>query len=135
MAFINLTPHDILVFKKNQFVNLVEKNPTTWVADDVQGDAILSLPSMGSVRIATCITSLDDVHGIPVFATQYGELIFTGIDQSNINSNDILIVSLPVVSNAKAAGYQIATQLVSPYQVVRLASDTSIILGCTGFTL
>jgi hypothetical protein len=132
MNYINLTPHVITVYAPNQFINLAQTNPTTWVADGVDGDAILSLPPTGKVaRIDTTTALKGIVDGIPIYDTTYGDI---GGLPDNIGDGDILIVSLPTVSNAKAVNHPLTSILVSPYQVVRLASNTSISLGCTGFT-
>ena len=136
MTFINLTPHDIYLYYVNQFVNLRETNPTIWVADSVEDNRYFHYPSMGSARINTTSqlikNSMD--FDVPIYQSQYGDLVVTGFDINTIKSNDILIVSLPVVSAAKASNHSLTSQLVSPYQVVRKADNLSITLGCTGFT-
>jgi hypothetical protein len=142
MAFINLTPHSISVYSVNQFVNL-QLNNSTWVADKVVGAPKVSLPSMGIAKITTTVkavtTHIYSSGDIPLYVTEYGVLYIEYKDEDRNNpitpkKEDLLVVSLPVVSNAKSAGYDISKQLVSPYQVVRKASDTNIIFGCTGFT-
>jgi hypothetical protein len=143
MAFINLTPHSISVYSVNQFVNLQLENPTTWVADRVVGNPMLSLPSRGIARITTTVKAatmhMDSYSDVPLYVTEYGVLYIEYKDEDINNSitpkkEDLLVVSLPVVMNAKLAGYEIVSKLVSPSQVVRDAFDKSKILGCTGFT-
>jgi hypothetical protein len=131
MRYINLTPHPISVYNGSQFVNLVQINPTTWVADAVNGDSILSIDSTGVARISTSTKIINNVNGIDFYATTYGDIV--GIPD-DIDSDDILVVSLPTVSNAKASNHALANQLVSPWGVVRLASDPNQVLGCQGFT-
>lgn len=77
MAVINLTPHSVEVFNADQFINLEQTNPTTWVADGVNGDPIKSYPSSGMLRISTSTIDANPVDGIPAVATSYGEL--TGV--------------------------------------------------------
>jgi len=131
MRYINLTPHPISVYNGSQFVNLVQINPTTWVADGVEGDPILSLDSVGIAGIATTTRIIRNVNGIDFYATTYGDI--TGLP-SDICADDILIVSLPTVSKAKATSHPLINILVSPWGVIRLASDMNQILGCQGFT-
>lgn len=131
MNYFNLTPHPISVFNTSQFINLQQINATTWVADSVDGDPILSLDSVGIVRISVSTKIIGNVGGVEFHATTYGDIV--GLPD-NIHADDVLVVSLPTVSNAKASGHPLAKQMVSPYGVIRLASDTSVILGCQGFT-
>ena len=130
MAIINLCPHSFDVYAEEQFTNLEQTNPTTWVADGVKGEAILSLASSGSIRIATRTVEGNPVQGIPTVLTVYGEAI--GIP--DVNSDDVLVVSLPAQSMAKAANHPLAAQMVSPYRVVRLRENTSTVLGCMGLS-
>jgi len=132
MRYINLTPHSISVYNGSQFVNLVQINPTTWVADSVDGDPILSLDSAGVARIATSTKIIGNINKIDFYATTYGDII--GLPDDGFYPDDILIVSLPTVNNAKASKHHLAKQLVSPWGVIRLASDMNQILGCQGFT-
>ncbi len=128
---INLTPHIINVFSEDQFVNLEQANPTTWVADGVVGQAVAEYPSKGVARIAPITTDDDSIEGIPVVKTTYGEAV--GIPEG-IGPDDILIVSLPMQSMAKESGHPLAAQMVSPYKVVRSRQNGSLVLGCMGFT-
>jgi hypothetical protein len=143
MTFINLTPHSISVYSVNQFVNLQLENLTTWVADRVVGNPMLSLPSKGIARITTTVKEvknyMESNNDVPLFSTEYGVLYIEYKDEDinntvKVKEGDLLVVSLPVVMNAKLAGYKIVSKLVSPAQVVRDAFDKSKILGCTGFT-
>jgi hypothetical protein len=131
MNYFNLTPHPISVFNTSQFVNLQQVNAMTWWADGVDGDPILALDSVGNARISVSTKIIGSVDGVEFHATTYGDII--GLPDG-IQPYDVLIVSLPTVSNAKASGHPLAEQMVSPFGVIRLASDTSIILGCQGFT-
>ncbi len=130
MAIINLCPHNFNVYAEEQFTNLEQTNATTWVADGVKGEAILSLASSGSIRIATTTVEGNPVQGIPTVKTVYGEII--GIP--DVNSDDVLVVSLPAQSMAKAANHPLAAQMGNPYRVVRLRSNTSTVLGCMGLS-
>lgn len=131
MAIFNLCPHSFDLFREDQFVNLQQLNPTTWVADGVGGSPKLSFGSVGSIRIATTTVETEAVDGIPTVKTEYGDAI--GIPEG-VGATDILIVSLPAQSMAKAAGHPLAAQMGSPYKVVRLASNTSTVLGCMGLS-
>lgn len=131
MTIINLTPHNFDVYNESQFVNLEQVNPTTLIADSVEGDVILSLVSSGSIRIATTTVAGDVVDGIPTVKTVYGEAV--GIPDG-ITPDDVLVVSLPTQSMAKAADHPLASQMASPYKVVRLRSNTSTVLGAMGLS-
>ena len=131
MSFINLTPHAVQVFNEAQFVGLEQVNPTTWVADSVEGAAISDFESAGVLRISTETVEQLPVDGVPMVATKYGEL--TGVPEG-VMQNDRLIVSLPAKSMAVAAGHPLAGQMVSPYKVVRSRENGSLVLGCMGFT-
>ena len=87
--------------------------------------------SVGSARIAVTTEPCDAVDGIPSVITVYGDAV--GIP-SNIQDDDILIVSLPMQSMAKSSGHPLASQMVCPYKVVRSAENGSLVLGCMGFT-
>lgn len=131
----NLTPHAIQVFQPVAFLNLEQTGLSNWVADGVEGDPIFQVASEGMARIKTSTVEDDaiQVEGgeIPVVRTTYGEA--TGIPE-DVLSTDILVVSLPMQSMARASGHINASQMVAPYKVVRLRSDTSKVLGCTGLT-
>ena len=132
MAVFNLCPHSFDLFKEDQFVNLQQLNPTTWVADGVDGVSIVTLPSEGSIRIATSTVEIEPIDGnIPSVKTEYGDAVDI---PDFIKPHDILIVSLPAQSMAKAANHPLAAQMGSPYKVVRLASNTSTVLGCMGLS-
>ena len=129
MAFINLTPHPITVYKESQFVNLEQLNTTTWVADDVDGEPVATFESNGSLRISTETKFLEMVGDIAIMETKYGSI--TGVPE---NFDETMIVSLPTLSMAKQSQHPLADNMVSPYQVVRLREKTSTVLGCVGFT-
>jgi len=134
MKIINLTPHSISFFKESQFLNLASTNPTTWLADAVEGEPIESHESQGVARIATSTIEIDPIINrdvIPAVRTKYGEL--TGIPEG-VKPDDILVVSLPTQSAAHASGHPLAGQMASPYRVVRLRTDTSVILGAIGLS-
>jgi hypothetical protein len=74
MTIRNFTPHSFDVYCQSQFMNFEQVSPTTFIADGVEGEPILSLPSEGSVRIATSTEELGiDSNGVPAFKTVYGE--------------------------------------------------------------
>ncbi|MGL5061362.1 MAG: hypothetical protein ACRC62_15420 [Microcoleus sp.] len=131
MSFINLTPHSVEVYAEIAFINLEQVNPTTWVADSIEGTAIMSIESSGSARISTSTVEAGVVDNVPMVATQYGEAM--GIP-ADVAPGDLLIVSLPMQSMMKASNHALAGQAVAPYKVVRLRSNTSTVLGCMGFT-
>jgi len=125
-------PHSFDVYAKDQFVNLEQTNPTTWIADGVTGDAIVSVPSQGSVRMSTSTQELCvDSNNIPVYNTVYGEP--SGFP-TDLVEGDVVLVSLPVVSMMKASNHPLAAFVASPYKAVRLRSNTSNVLGCMGYT-
>ena len=133
MSFINLTPHDITVFKEEQFEGLVQERPTVWKADKVCGESLLRIKSSGEVRIDTKTETLPSLGGVPMLKTEYGDL--SGIPEDiEIEDQDVLIVSLPTKSNAQQSQHPLAGQMVSPYGVVRAKENGSLVLGCMGFT-
>lgn len=126
----NLTPHSIQVYPVDAFVNLREKN-SCLVADGVDTSLILeNYPASGLV--ARVETRTDDFHSfLPGITkiTRYGQVVgMPGM----VKRTDTFIVSLPTKSAATDIG--LAKQMVTPYNVVRLAGDTGTILGCQGFT-
>ena len=134
MALINLTPHAIQVYGKAGFVNLEQVNPTTWIADGVEGDPISSLSSRGMARISTITSEVKTyVEGCPVVQTEYG--LIEGLPEE-LSAEDYLVVSLPTQQNALQSGHPLATagMLLAPYGVVRKRDNGSIVLGCMGFT-
>jgi hypothetical protein len=127
---LNTCPHNINIFPEDAFINLKQINPTTWVADGVKEEAPLLAfyPSSGSsLRIGVESKPIGSIAGVPCYRAVYGEL--SGLPEEEY---DVIITSLPAVSNAKLKGLAIAEKLCSPHQVVRLSTDTSVILGCTG---
>lgn len=132
MAYINLTPHSVEVYTENAFEGLEQVNPTTWVADSVYTDQPIGVfPSNGSARISTQAVDNGMVGTIPTVKTTYGEA--QGIPD-DVADDDILIVSLPMQSMAKASGHPLADRMVAPYRVVRSRANGSQVLGCMGFT-
>jgi len=128
----NLTPHSVDIYPETAFINLVKVNATTLVADSVEGKAVESLPSIGNLRIKTATLTVDMGLEFPTVKTEYGEL--EGLPPIDFKEEDILIVSLPTQSMCKAAGHPLAMQMATPYKVVRLASNTSTVLGCVGLS-
>lgn len=132
MSVINLTIHSVQVYKPEQFIELEQVKPTTWLADGVEWSPLRDYPSSGyEARIAVSEKVTQEVDGVPCVETTYGEV--TGLPQ-DLDPEATLLVSLPTASMAKSAGHPLASRMVSPKGVVRLRSDTSVILGCMGFT-
>ncbi len=129
---INLTPHSIEVYPEAAFKNLEQTNPTTWIADSVDQNLLLeSFASQGVARITTSVVPAGSIGTIPAVQTSYGELTGIPVD---VDPFDVLIVSLPTQSMAIASGNPLAKNMVSPYKVVRLRSNTSTVLGCMGLS-
>ena len=131
MKVLNLTPHSVQVYDANQFIGLEQTNPTTWVADGVNGDPVAAYPSQGVARISVATEAVQSVLPGEVVATTYGEA--TGIPDG-LDGTEVLIVSLPMQSMAKQAALNEAPQMVAPYKVVRSKANGSVVLGCMGFT-
>ena len=145
MSVINLTPHSVQVYSQESFVKLEKTNPTTWLADSVNGEPLANYNSEGVARITTNVEGEGDTtlgnHGygcpvipdsvVPLVATTYGKA--TGIPEG-VKADDVLIVSLPMKSMAVASGHPLAFQMVSPFGVVRSRANSSLVLGCMGFT-
>jgi hypothetical protein len=132
MRYINLTPHSVEVYAEEAFEGLEQSNPTTWIASSVCSEPIAAFPSKGLARISVSTTETASLPGgIPAVETTYGEA--TGIP-ADVEADDILIVSLPMQSMAKASGHPLANRMVAPYKVVRQRDNTSTVLGCMGFT-
>ena len=130
MEYINLTPHCISIYTENQFVGLKQINPTTWVADSVEGHPVLDIPSRGCARISVD-TEENVVNGLLIAHSTYGDAV--GLP-NKVDPNNVLVVSLPMQSMAKASRHPLAAQMVAPYKVVRSADNGSIVLGAMGFT-
>jgi hypothetical protein len=131
MTIRNLTPHSVDFYSESAFQGLEQLSPTTWVADSVSGSAILSVESEGMLRIATSTTEANPIEGIPTVVTVYGNV--TGVPD-NVSPDDVLVVSLPALSMATAAGHPLASQMMAPYKVVRQRGNTSTALGAMGLT-
>ena len=131
MSVINLTPHSVQVYSQESFVKLEKTNPTTWLADSVKGEPLANYASEGVARINTSTDPIESVLPGQTVVTSYGEA--TGIPES-VKADDILIVSLPMKSMAVASGHPLASQMVSPFGVVRSRANGSLVLGCMGFT-
>lgn len=135
MTVINLTPHSVEVYGQEQFVGLEQVNPTTWVADGVNGDPVAAYQSSGVARIETKVGNVAACDSKQlagqVVTTVYGDA--TGIPE-DVRSSDVLIVSLPMKSMADASLNPLSRQMVSPYKVVRSRDNGSLVLGCMGFT-
>ena len=130
MRIVNLTTHSIEVYNAEQFRNLVQANPTTWVADSVEGTPIAAYPSEGVARIAVSTSPIFSELPGEIVDTVYGEA--TGIPAEIEDA--ILIVSLPMQSMARQANHPLSHQMVAPYKVVRLRTNQGVVLGCMGFT-
>ncbi|NJL03267.1 MAG: hypothetical protein HC910_22850 [Spirulinaceae cyanobacterium SM2_1_0] len=98
MAIFNLTPHKITVYGESQFVGLEQVNPTTWIADSVEGQPLAEFQSEGSLRIQTETVEDAAIQGIPTVRTRFGDLI--GVP-SAVGTGDTLIVSLVALSAAR----------------------------------
>lgn len=124
-------PHKFDVYASAQFINL-ELVKGTYIADSVEGDPIFSAESEGSVRMPMTKEFLgkDDL-GIPVYRTVYGEPEGFPTD---LVEGDVVITSLPVLSNMNASSHPMASFVASPSDVVRLRSNTSTVLGCMGYS-
>ena len=131
MTFINLTDRPIQVFSESQFLGLEQVNATTWVADGLQGEPVAVFESAGVLRVSTETVEQHPINGVPMVATEYGEL--TGVPEG-VTQDDRLIVSRQAKSLAVSAGHPLASQMVSPYKVVRSRQNGSLVLGCMGFT-
>lgn len=132
MTIRNFMPHSFDAYKEKQFVNLEQLNPTTWIADGVEGEPIISVPSEGSVRMSTTTGQVGvDEYGLPIYKTVYGEA--TGFP-TDLKEGDVVLVSLPVVSSMNASGHPLAAFAASPYKAVRLRSNTSTVLGAVSYT-
>jgi hypothetical protein len=131
MTIINLTPHAVNVYPREAFAGLSQLNPTTWIAESVdETKEIKNFPSVGSCRISVEVVDSTPIEGIATVGTKYGNL--HGIPET-VEDTDTLIVSLPTKMMAQASGHHRSSQMVSPHEVVRLATDTSAVLGCMGF--
>jgi predicted transcriptional regulator with HTH domain len=124
---LNLTPHSVEVLLESQFLNLEKLNPTTWVADGVEGEPVRQYSSSGSLRIKTNTIAAEAIDGVE---TVYGDL--EGLPEGY--NGEYMIVSLPAQSMAKQSGHPLASKMLAPYKAVRLRSNPSTVLGCMGFT-
>ena len=134
MTVVNLTDHEVKIFPETAFSGLEQKNATLFVADSVdEKQLIVAYPKSGMIaRIAMDSEDAGLIEKVvPLVKTAYGNL--EGVPE-NIEDGDTLLVSLPTASMSKSSGHPLAAQMVSPYKVVRLRSDSQTALGCMGFT-
>lgn len=129
MTIINLTPHAIQVYAQESFEGLEKTNPTTWLADSVEGQPLLLVESSGMARVKVATVDADPIDGVPTVTSQYGEI--EGLPE--FQDGTFYVVSLPTVSAAIANGRTTA-DLLTPYQVVRSRANGSLVLGCMGFS-
>ena len=103
MNFVNLTPHAL---------NIVQSDGSFY-----------TLPPSGQVaRVATTRTIVNEIDGIEIYETQFGEV--EGLPERN--SQDILIVSALVAQRANRA------DVYSPGELVR--DESGKVIGCRGLT-
>ena len=131
MTIRNLLPHSADFYSESAFQGLEQINPSTWVADSVEGPALLSIPSEGMLRISTSTTEAEPIAGIPTVVTAYGAV--TGVPE-DVSPDDVLVVSLPALSMAVAARHWLVRQMVAPHKVVRQRGNTGTVLGAMGLT-
>lgn len=131
MNVVNLTNNTVVVYPESAFQGLTQINATTWNAESVDATQKLAeYPSEGVALISVNTVERESINGIPCVQTVYGEL--TGID---VNTNaDVLIVSLATQSMARMSNHPLASRMVSPFRVIRCTSNTSLVLGCIGFS-
>ena len=103
MNFINLTPHALNI---------------------VQADgSVYTLPPSGQVaRVATTRTVVNEIDGVEIYETQFGEV--EGLPERN--GQDLLIVSALVAQRANRP------DVYSPGELVR--NDAGQVVGCRGLT-
>ena len=131
MTIRNLTPHAVHFYSESRFGGLEQLNPTTFVADSVEGEPIVQVESEGVLRVATSTVDAGSVGNIPMVETAYGDI--TGVPE-DVEPSDILVVSLPALSMAKQSGHPLASQMACPYRVVRQRGNTSAVLGAMGLS-
>ena len=103
MNFVNLTPHAL---------NIVQADGSVYM-----------LPPSGQVaRVATTRTVVNEIDGIEIYETQFGQV--EGLPERN--GQDLLIVSALVAQRANRA------DVYSPGELVR--NDAGQVVGCRGLT-
>lgn len=125
---VNLTPHSVQVYSSESFVGLEQTNPTTWLADAVEGSPIATYESNGVARVKVSSADDEPIAGVPTVKSIYGSIEGLPEYQDGV----FYIVSLPLISAALNTG-RTTKDLLSPYQVVRSRSNGSLVLGCMGF--
>lgn len=103
MNFVNLTPHAL---------NIVQSD-----------GSVYALPPSGQVaRVATTRTVVNEIDGIEIYETKFGEV--EGLPERN--GQDLLIVSALVAQRANRA------DVYSPGELVR--DGDGKVIGCRGLT-
>ena len=108
MKIINLTPHEL-----------------TFVNDD--GTVIAKIPPSGTVaRVASTSKKVGEIDGIPVFSTEFGDVV--GLPDPEEGA--VYITSTIVAQAAARAG---RTDVYSPAELVR--DENGAVIGCKGLQI
>lgn len=107
MRVVNLTPHEVTVFDDNDVV-------------------IKTYPSAGLARASQANTPVDNIDGVLVVSTSYGEV--TGLPEPT--EGTVFIVSFITVNAARAHGRTTDDLLVTSSPV---RNDRGQVIGCRAF--
>lgn len=143
MTVYNLVTHDVLIYREDQFVNLEQVNQNSWVADDVFEKPIKTYLQSGTVLRINILNEesiffFDEV--VPINLSKYVSLVFITkegeekITEETIKEEDLLIVSLKTLENAKEIQHVLLKQMYSPFMTVRKRDELSKVLGCVKVT-
>lgn len=143
MTVYNLVPHDVLIFREDQFINLEQVNQNSWIADDVFEKPIRTYFQSGTVLRINILNEesiffFDEI--VPINLSRYASLVFITkegeekINEETIKEEDLLIVSLKTLENAKEIQHYLLQQMYSPFMVVRKRGEPSTVLGCVKVT-
>ena len=111
MKLVNLTPHTLNVYAADKTTEL------------------FSVPSSGTVRVATTELVVGDLNGVPVVKTEYGAC--EGLPAPEDGTT--YIVSILVLQALNGTRNDVVAPNTSPKAAVRSADGK--ILGVTGFTV
>ncbi len=112
VKFVNLTPHEIVIFD-NEGKNIIKRIP----------------PSGQVARVSVKRTKVAEIGGVPVFRTEYGEV--EGLPEPK--EGTVYIVSILVLQALRGRRKDVIAPDTSPQSVIR--DDQGRIKGVRAFTV
>lgn len=143
MEIRNHTPHSVVIYPEAAFNNLRHEGRTL-VADGVGYDSsdppiaeYHPIENLQPIRISSDAIAAEEIHleggSFKIYEIDRTAPI-KGLTEADLAGEFLLIVSERTKMQAIAIGHPIAQRMIYPYNVVRLSSDTTKVLGCMGFS-